>query len=151
WNLMLNHLHANQIPEAFEYGQRALANGRAAGDPEQLAFVLNDFGRVNVCRGDFDSAMAVIRQARGLWQELDNRILLADNLGAEEEALFSIGRYADQIRVGKQALEICEAIDNQWGKSYHRLLTALSHFERGEPGEAIRLAREAVDLGDQGG
>src|SRR5262249_47719563 len=61
------------------------------------------------------------------------------------------GRYADQIRVGKQALEISEAIDNPWGKSYHRMLTSLSYFERGEPGEAIRLSREAIELGDQAG
>src|SRR5262249_12658436 len=145
------NLHANRIPLAYEYGQRALANARAGGDVEQLAFVLNDLGRVNLCRGDFEGAMDVILEARGLWKQLDNRIMLADNLGAEEEVLFSMGRYADQIRVGQQALEISEAIDNPWGKSYHRVLTSLSHFELGEPGEAIRLSREAIDLGDQAG
>jgi tetratricopeptide (TPR) repeat protein len=151
WNLMLNYLHSRRLDQAFEYGQRALVSARQAADKEQLAFVLNDFGRVYTCRGDFDSALAVITEARALWRQLENRIMLADNLGAEEEALFALGRYADLIKVGNQALEICDAIDNPWGKSYHRLLLSLAHFQRGEVQLAIRLSTEAVELGDRGG
>lgn len=151
WNLMLNHLHSRHIEQAYEYGQRALAAARRAPDKEQLAFVLNDLGRVHVCRGDFELALAATHEARQLWRQLDNRIMLADNLGAEEEALYSLGSYDELIHLAQEALEICELIDNQWGRSYHRLLLGLAQFERGQSHEAIRMAAESVELGDQAG
>jgi tetratricopeptide (TPR) repeat protein len=77
--------------------------------------------------------------------------MLADNLGVEEEALFSMGGYNKLIGIGHEAMEICDSINNPWGKSYHRLLVGLAHFERGEPQLAIQMATEAVELGDEGG
>ena len=151
WTMMLNYLHSRRIASAYEYGRRALELARQADDPERLAFVLNDFGRVLVCRGDFEEALALIREGRGLWRELNNRVMLADNLGAEEEALYSVGRFDDLLPVGRQALEISEELGNAWGKSYHRLLMGLAQFERGERKAAIELMSQAVELGDEGG
>jgi tetratricopeptide (TPR) repeat protein len=149
--MMLNHLHARRIESAYEYGQRALELARQGGDSERLAFVLNDFARVLICRGEFDEAIAHIHEARGLWTTTQNRVMLADNLGAEEEALYSAGRFDEVMELGRQALEISEELDNAWGKSYHRLLMGLAEFERGDGPAAIQLMSEAVELGDQGG
>ncbi len=77
--------------------------------------------------------------------------MLADNLGAEAEAYYSMGRFEDVLRVGGQALEICESIDNEWGKSYHRLLMGLALEGRGDTQEAIRLIGELIEMGDRGG
>jgi tetratricopeptide (TPR) repeat protein len=151
WTLMLGHLHSRRIPKALEYGTQALKLARAAGNKEQLAFVLNDLGRVHVCSGDFEAAFDVIHEARQLWRDLDNRVMLADNLGAEEEADYSLGHYDEQISIGRQALELSEALDNPWGKSYHRLLMGLAHFEKGDPQAAFQLVREGVELGDSAG
>jgi predicted ATPase/class 3 adenylate cyclase len=151
WNLMLNCLHSRRIEVAYAYGQRALELARQGEDREQLAFVLNDFGRVLVCRGDFDAALAHIREGRGLWTEMENRVMLSDNLGAEEEALYSMGRFDDSLEVGKQALKISEELDNEWGKSYHRLLMGLAQMERGDLPAAIALMRDAMEMGDRGG
>ncbi len=151
WNLMLNHLHSRRVDQAYDFGLRALSAARAAEDQEQLAFVLNDLGRVYICRGEFEPAMDVINEARLLWHRLNNRIMLADNLGAEEEALYSLGHYNQLIRVAHEALEICDSIDNPWGKSYHRLLIGLAHFEQGDLQPAIQMAEEAINFGDQGG
>ena len=151
WTLMLARLHSRRIPEALEYGMQALRLARKVGNKEQLAFVLNDLGRVHVCSGDFEAALDVIREARQLWRDLDNRVILADNLGAEEEADYSLGNYDELISLGRQALELSEALDNPWGKSYHRLLMGLAHFQKGEPQIAFQLVREGVELGDSRG
>ena len=86
-----------------------------------------------------------------MWAALGNRVMLADNMGAEEEALYSMGRFDEVVRMGQEALEICEELDNAWGKSYHRLLMGLAHFGRGEVHEAIELMTKAIEMGDQGG
>jgi class 3 adenylate cyclase/tetratricopeptide (TPR) repeat protein len=151
WNMMLNYLHSGRLDPALEYGQQALALARQMTDGSQLAFVLNDLGRVFICRGDFDAAFSVIHEARHLWSEADNRVMLADNLGSEEEALFSMGRYDEVLPVGEKALELCESMDNAWGQSYHRLLMGLAQFGRGRSAEAIELIRQSIELGDRGG
>ncbi len=151
WNMMLNYLHSRRLQLAFEYGQKALALARAAGDSNQLAFVLNDMGRVLICRGDFNGAFADIHEARAIWRASDNRVMLADSLGAEEEGQLALGNFDVMIALARQALEMCESLDNAWGKSYHRLLLGLAYFEKGEPWTAIRLIEEGIELGDQGG
>ncbi len=151
WNMMLNYLHSRRLQPAFDYGQKALALARAAGDSDQLAFVLNDMGRVLICRGDFDGAFADIHEARDIWRAADNRVMIADNLGAEEEGQLALGNFDAMIALAREALEMCESLDNAWGKSYHRLLMGLAYFEKGEPWTAIRLMNEGIELGEQGG
>lgn len=151
WNLMLNYLHARRLAPAYEHGRRALMLARQGTDPEQLAFVLNDLGRVLVCRGDFEGAFQVIHEARELWTSSGNRVMLADNLGAESEALLSMGRLEQVVQISERALRLCEELNNAWGKSYHRLLSGLAEFARGRLGRAMYLIESGIELGDQGG
>jgi predicted ATPase len=89
WNLMLTFLFSKRLDQALEYGEVALALARESHDREQLAFVLNDLCRLYTCRGEFEKAHTVIREARDLWRSLDHQVMLADSFGSEAEAYFN--------------------------------------------------------------
>ena len=151
WNLMLNYLFSKRLDKSQQHGEVALAMARESDDLEQLAYVLNDFCRVNTCLGRFDKAHASIREARQLWQALDNQVMLADSLGSEAEAYFNAGEYALSLEYCQQALGICEKIDNLWGQSYDRMLMSFACFESGQLGRGIKMAERSNQLADVAG
>ncbi|HJZ12424.1 MAG TPA: tetratricopeptide repeat protein, partial [Acidobacteriota bacterium] len=122
WNLMLNYLFSKRLDESLKHGEVALTLARESDNREYLAFVLNDFCRVYTCRGEFEKAHVVIKQARELWQTMDNQVMLADSFGSEAEAYFNAGEYERSLECSQQALQISEKIDNLWGQSYDRML-----------------------------
>ena len=151
WNLMLNYLFSKKFGPALEHGEVALTFARESGDHEQLAFVLNDFCRLYTCRGEFDKAHAVIQEARELWREMDNQVMLADSLGSEAEAYFNAGEFDLAFKSCVQALQITEKIENLWGQSYDQMLMAFVHLEVGRLGEGIQLAEKSIHLADDAG
>jgi tetratricopeptide (TPR) repeat protein len=151
WNLMLTYLFSKHPDQALEHGQVALRLARESDDREQLAYVLNDLCRLYTCRGEFDQAYAVIREARELWRALNNEVMLADSFGSEAEASFNAGEFDRSLECSQQALEITERIENLWGQSYDRMLVAFVLLERGELGRGIQLAEQSVQLADRAG
>jgi predicted ATPase/class 3 adenylate cyclase len=151
WNLMLNYLFSKRLDQSLQYGELALTLARESDNREYLAFVLNDFCRLYTCRGEFEKAHEVIKEARELWIALDNQVMLADSFGSEAEAYFNAGELERSIEYSQQGLEISEKIGNLWGQSYDRMLMAFALFERGQLGLAIQTAEQAVKLGDEAG
>lgn len=151
WNLMLNYLFSKHPDQALEHGQLALGLARESDNREQLAYVLNDLCRLYTCRGEFEKAYAVIREARGLWRSLDNQVMLADSFGSEAEARFNAGEFSLSLECSEQALQITEKIENLWGQSYDRMLMAFVFLETGELGRGIQLAEQSVQLSDAAG
>ncbi len=149
WNLTLAYLFSKRLVAAREHGELALELARSLNDREQLAFVLNDLGRVYTCVGEFEKAYTVLGQARTLWRELDNQAMLADSMGAEAEARSAAGEYDKAIELLHAALQISEKIENVWGQCYDRILLSFAHFDRGEADLAVRTAREGIELGEQ--
>ncbi len=151
WNLMLAYLFSKQLDKALPYGEVALGLARESDDREQLAFVLNDLCRLYTCRGEFDKAHIVIGQARQLWQAMDHQVMLADSFGSEAEAYFNSGEYEPALECCRQALEICEKINNLWGQSYDQMLISFALFEQGELGSGIQRAGRSNQLADESG
>ncbi len=151
WNLMITFLFSKRLDPALEYGEVALALARESDDKEQLAFVLNDLCRLYTCRGEFEKAHIVIREARELWRSLDHQVMLADSFGSEAEAYFNAGEYPQSLECSQQGLQISEEINNLWGQSYDRMLMAFVCFESGQLGRGIQLAEQSVQLADQAG
>jgi tetratricopeptide (TPR) repeat protein len=151
WNLMLNYLFSKRLDQSLQYGERALALARQSDHREYLAFVLNDFCRLFTCRGEFEKAHAVIREAREMWIALDNQVMIADSFGSEAEAYLNAGKLGPSLESSRQGLEISEKIDNLWGQSYDRMLMAFALFEGGQLGLAIQMAEQAIKLGEKAG
>lgn len=151
WNLMLNDLFSKRLDRSLQYGELALSLARESGNREYLAFVLNDFCRLYTCRGEFEKARMVIREARELWIALDNQVMLADSYGSEAEAYFNAGELEHSLEFSRKGLEISERIENRWGQSYDRMLVAFALFEIGQLGQGIQMAEQAVRLGEEAG
>ncbi len=149
WNLMLNYLFSKRLDQALQYGELALALARESDNREYLAFVLNDLCRLYTCRGEFEKAHAVIKEARALWIALDNQVMLADSFGSEAEAYFNAGEFDRSLEYSQKGLEISEKIDNLWGQSYDRMLMSFAYFESGQLGRGIQEAEQAIRLGDE--
>jgi tetratricopeptide (TPR) repeat protein len=151
WNLMLNYLFSKRLDKSLQYGELALTLARESENREYLAFVLNDLCRLFTCRGEFEKAHEVIKEARGLWIAMDNQVMLADSFGSEAEAYFNAGELERSLEYSQQGLEISEEIDNLWGQSYDRMLMAFAYFESGQVGRGIQVAEQSVRLGDEAG
>ena len=151
WNLMLNYLFSKRLDKSLHYGKLALKLARESENREYLAFVLNDFCRLYTCRGEFEKAHAVIKEARELWIALDNQVMLADSFGSEAEAYFNAGELERSIEYSQRGFEISEKVENLWGQSYDRMLMSFAHFESGQLGRGIQSAEQAIRLGDEAG
>ncbi len=151
WNLMLTFLFSKRLDQALEYGEIALALARQSDDREQLAFVLNDLCRLYTCRGEFEKAHVVIREARELWKSLDHQVMFADSLGSEAEAYFNAGQYEQSLECSRQALQISEQNNNLWGQAYNRMLMSFAYFENGQLGDGIQVAERSNQLADEAG
>ena len=151
WNLMITYLFSKRLDRALQHGEIALALAREGEDREQLAFVLNDLGRLYTNRGEFEKAHDSIREARELWQSADNQVMLADSLGSEAEAYLNAGEYDASLECCRQALDICIRTNNLWGQSYDRMLMSFALFESGQLGRGIKMAEESIELGDEAG
>jgi class 3 adenylate cyclase/tetratricopeptide (TPR) repeat protein len=151
WNLMLHYLFSKIVAKAVEHGVQALALARKSGDREQLAFVLNDLTRVYTCTGEFEKAYSGAREARALWQALDNQSMLADNLGAEAGARFNAGEYDQALELLGLSQQISETIGNLWGQSYNYLLMGFIYLDRGEVDRALPSMNDCIRLGDEAG
>ncbi|HJR79914.1 MAG TPA: adenylate/guanylate cyclase domain-containing protein [Anaerolineales bacterium] len=151
WNLMITYLFSKRLDKSLQHGEVALALARQSDDREQLAFVLNDFCRLHTCRGEFGRAHAYIREARELWRALDNQVMLADSFGSEAEAYFNAANYEQSLQCSREALEICERIDNLWGQSYDYMLMSFAYFENGQLGRGIQMAERSNQLADGAG
>jgi len=151
WNLMLTYLFSKRLAQALEYGEVALLLARESDDREQLAFVLNDLCRLYTCRGEFEKAHVVIREAREMWKSLDHQVMLADSLGSEAEAYFNAGEYDRSLECSQQALQICETTNNLWGQAYDRMLMSFAYFQNGQLGRGIQAAERSNLLADEAG
>lgn len=149
WNLMLNYLFSKRLEKSLEYGEIALKLARESDNREYLAFVLNDFCRLYTCRGEFEKAHTVIKEARELWIALDNQVMLADSFGSEAEAYLNAGELDQTIEYSQKGLEISERIENLWGQSYDRMLMSFAYLESGQLGYGIQAAEQSIRLGDE--
>jgi len=151
WNLMLNNLFSKKFNDALKYGETALMLAHDLGDPEQLAYVLNDLCRLYACLGRFDDAYVVVMEARSLWIEQNNQVMLADSLGSEAEAAYNAGEFARAFETSQQALQISERTKNIWGQSYDYMLMSFVLLQEGQLGKAIPLGEHSTQQADEAG
>ncbi|HSM70842.1 MAG TPA: adenylate/guanylate cyclase domain-containing protein [Anaerolineales bacterium] len=151
WNLMLNYLFSNRVEEALEHCEPTIDLARQVGDLDQLAFTLNDSGRVYQGVGAFEKAFEVFDEANKLWAQQDNQVMLADNLGASGMANYFAGNFDKALSFSEQAYEISKQTDNYWGQSYSRVPPVYVYFDRGLIDLAIRSAIECIETGEEGG
>jgi tetratricopeptide (TPR) repeat protein len=151
WNLMLNYLFSDRVMDALEHCEPTIDLARQVGDLDQLAFALNDAGRVYQGIGAYEKAFEVFDEANKLWTRQGNQVMLADNFGASAMANYFAGNYDKALSLAEQAWEISRETDNYWGQSYSRVIPSYIYIDRGCPDLVVRYATECIEAGEKGG
>lgn len=131
WILSLLEYFAQEQEKSVQYGEKALAIARRINDRERIAFTLNDMSRSYSAVGDHEKAIQANLEARGLWEELGNLPMMADNLTSYAEALMLLNRFQEAIQVARRAHEITQTINNQWGQQFSLVIQAMAEWYLG--------------------
>jgi tetratricopeptide (TPR) repeat protein len=152
WNIVVANVYGGgDASRAVEAGEASLVIARDLGEREQLAFTLNDVTRAYMALGDFSTAAHRLAEARQLWEEIDNRPMLGENLTVGSSLHLFRGDYAAALADAHEALSVSESIGNAWGQSHALITVYRVELERGQLGPAIGSIRRCLDLGEQGG
>jgi tetratricopeptide (TPR) repeat protein len=153
WNVVVANVYGGgaNAARAVEAGEASLAIARDLGEREQVAFTLNDLSRAHMGRGDFATAAARLDEARTLWEELDNRPMLADNLALSSHLRLLAGDHEGAMSEARSAAAIAESTGNRWGHAHALLAVYRIELDRGDVGAAMVSMRRCRELGVQGG
>jgi ATP/maltotriose-dependent transcriptional regulator MalT len=152
WNIVVANVYGGgDAARAIEAGEASLAIARELGEREQTAFTLNDVSRAYMAAGDFETAAERLRQARGLWEDLDNRPMLGENLTLSSLMRLLVGDHAGAMSDARSAVEIAASIGNRWGESFALMSVYRVELDLGRLGEAIGSIERCRELGAEGG
>lgn len=147
WSLMLLHLNLDpDPPAALQHGERALAIARELELTETEAYVLNDLGRAYLAGGRLQEADTIYEAARNAWEQIGNRIMLADLLGMWAQGLHLMGQLAQAEARAREGLSISEEIGSLWGLAQNSRTLALLRLELGDTQEADALLAQSEQL-----
>ena len=152
WSLLLQRKFSGRASEGVPFGERSLAIARELGLREQMAFTLNDLGLHGYAEiGHPQRGLEAMKEARDLWQSLNNHPMLADTLSNMAVMHCTLGNYAEACEFGNQARQISETIGNLWGQSYSRFVRGEIELEYGEISNALTTMKDCIQLAQQAG
>lgn len=150
WNMLLLARFSGDSEKAREAGERALKIAEENDLPEETAYAAHDLSQVYMGDGELEKTLAMQERAQQIWRKLGNLPMLADSLGGSAFALLETGEYDRAMKNAEEALAVSESIDNEWGMGYSRMMLGLVYVEKGYVSRAIRVMREAEELGNRG-
>ena len=152
WNIVVANVYGGgDAARAVEAGEASIAIARELGEREQVAFTLNDLCRAYMANGDFETAARRLAEARQLWEELDNRPMLGENLTVGSSMHVFRGDFAAALADARRAAEISASIGNAWGESHALIIVYRAELELGRLGAAIDTIQHSMELGERGG
>ena len=152
WNVVVANVYGGGDPvRAAEAGEASLAIARELGDRDQVAFTLNDVSRAHMATGDFAIASTRLDEARTLWEAVDNRPMLGENLTLSALLRLLAGDHEGALELARTALQLSEETGNRWGASFALMAVYRVERDRGELGAAMRSIERCGELGAEGG
>lgn len=152
WNIVVANVYGGgDAARAVEAGEASLSIARELGEREQVAFTLNDVCRAYMAKGDFTTAAERLAEARLLWEELDNRPMLGENLTVGSSMRLFHGDFAAALADARKAAEISASIGNAWGESHALITVYRVEVALGQLGAAMETIRRSMELGEEGG
>ena len=146
WHALLNihvvHRSRGQIEESVPWLRRAEGVAEALADESARPFLANAWGQLSMARGDFDAAVAALRE--GLGEDLTPRASVTIRLNLAE-ALLALGRTLDATEEAREAeREALRASLTSLLPEVYRLLGRIASA-RGNPSSFVLFER-ALDL-----
>jgi class 3 adenylate cyclase/tetratricopeptide (TPR) repeat protein len=153
WTVMVANIYGSGENEmrAVEAGEMSLALAEELGDRAQLAFTMQDVCRAYMALGDLSTAARRLREARALWEELDNRPMLSENFGLTSVLRLFEGDHRRALSDAQAAFSLSEAIENRWGQAYALICRYRIELDLGDLGVATGTIRRCLEIGEGSG
>jgi tetratricopeptide (TPR) repeat protein len=152
WNILVASIYGRGDPaRAVQAGEASLAIARELDVRDQIAFTLNDLSRAYLSIDDFASASARLAEARELFEELGNRVMLCENVSLTSSTHMLRGDLDLALAEADAALAIAEEVGNDWGRSFSRIARYRALLDRGDLGAAIEEMERSIEVGERGG
>jgi class 3 adenylate cyclase/tetratricopeptide (TPR) repeat protein len=149
WNLMLAYNFSGRDPAvAVEFGEAALEIARQEEGAEQIASTLLDLHWSYLGNGQMDRSFAALDEAIDLWQQIGDKVMLADSLSCASGLKLFKGDFQGVIADAEEARVLSEAAGSLWGQSFSRLYVGYALQELGHIDEAKHAMRECVRLAE---
>ena len=150
WSLMLVHAYIMDDSElSINYGKQALESARTWKLEARLPYILNDLGRIIGINGQVNDGMALMAEARPLFEARNNLPLLADNSNGYSLLLLFAGKLDEALNYAYDAVELSRSLGSAKGvrDSTARVNNIL--MEQGELGRAIaEMENQLIQLAD---
>ena len=117
------------------------------GDQRALAYAVHRLGCAALIDDDHDAAIALFRQALGLYKALDE--LNSNVIMARVELAMALafrGELATAVDVCTEVRRTCEEHGERWAMSYALYVLAFAAWTRGDLAEATALAKETLRI-----
>jgi eukaryotic-like serine/threonine-protein kinase len=145
-------LRLSDFPRAITATERAVKKARAESTPLLLAHALKIQGDVlNDSGGDADRALAVMEEARSLYQASGDRGAVASILNNIGLVHYRRGNLAEAHRLYQESIAGCRAIGHISCAGYALYNDAVLRYDQGNLDDALRLYQESLSAHDAAG
>ncbi len=148
WIRMMALTFAGENPEqARTFGEQSLAIAREHELHEQTAFTIGNLVMAYWGLDEIEPAQQLIREARGLWEKLQNLPMLVDTFSLGTYTEIMLGNLDSAFHTSNRMIEISHSIDNGWNLTAGTYFRGLVEFERGNYDLAVIAMEEVRRLG----
>lgn len=151
WNLSLAARLKEDSYQALYHGEQALGIARQLGHPQLMARCLNSLAYAHARLRHWNTVEVYGKEAGQLYAAAGNRILEADSRRVASWAQCYTGWPRESVATLRETLAFSQQIENLWGEAESAWRLAGNLLELGQYGEAIRMARSAVEQARQVG
>lgn len=144
-NLSLAARFQQKTDLALHHGEQALTIARQLGHPQLLARCLNSLAYVYARLRQWDLVETYASEGCQLYAAAGNRIMEADCQRVLGWSQMYSGQPRDSLAILRDSFAFSQQIENLWGQAESAWRLASTLLELGHYGEAIRLARKAVE------
>ncbi len=145
WNLALAARLVNDAHLSRHHGEQALTIARELEHPQLVARCLNLLSYAYTNLRQWETVEAYATEARHLYAAAGNQVLAADSQRMVGWARLFSGRPQEALTTLLETCAFSQQIENLWGETDCAYKVALTRLELGHYGQAIRLARHAVE------
>ncbi|HEX6384250.1 MAG TPA: tetratricopeptide repeat protein, partial [Anaerolineae bacterium] len=145
WNLALAARFVNDAHLSRHHGEQALTIARELEHPQLVARCLNLLSYAYTNLRQWETAEACASEAYQLYAATGNQVLAADSQRMVGWAQIFSGRPQEALATLLETFAFSQQIENLWGETDCAYKLALTRLELGHYGQAIRLARQAVE------
>jgi tetratricopeptide (TPR) repeat protein len=117
--------------QAIAYAEASLAISREMGLQELAAYTLVNIAIGYANLSQIDRALAIVSEARAVWQTLGNRAMEGDSYSMSMWMNAALGRIDQSFQDSEDGIRISQSIGNHWNQVVVNLDLSVLYMERG--------------------